>query len=154
MPRTLNVEKLDKKFASLTRSRESIQGLSSWIMHHKEFYQEIVEEWLNALKKDDFNALNMFYVANDVIQHCGKKKVPEYRTAFSTVLEKALSLAKVKEIKNEVTRMMTLWHDKEIYDDDFFQQLENTLNNEPPTPEISDEEKDLSDAEIVSIFKK
>lgn len=50
-PRTLNVEKLEKKFASLTKSRESILGLSTWIIRHKEFYKEIVDQWLNALSK-------------------------------------------------------------------------------------------------------
>lgn len=50
-PRTLNVEKLEKKFGSLTKSRESILGLSTWIIRHKEFYKEIVDQWLNALSK-------------------------------------------------------------------------------------------------------
>lgn len=50
-PKTLNVERLEKKFASLTRSRESIQGLSVWIIRHKEFYKEIVDQWLNALMR-------------------------------------------------------------------------------------------------------
>lgn len=42
----------------------------------------------------DMNALTMFYVANDVIQNCGRKKAPEFREAFSTVLERAVSLEK------------------------------------------------------------
>lgn len=50
-PKTLNVEKLEKKFASLTKSRESILGLSTWIIRHKEFYKEIVDHWLDALSK-------------------------------------------------------------------------------------------------------
>lgn len=40
------------------------------------------------------NALTMFYVANDVIQNCGRKKAPEFREAFATVLERAVSLEK------------------------------------------------------------
>lgn len=49
--KVLNVEKLEKKFASLTKSRESIQGLSLWIIRHKEFYKEIVNQWYDALTR-------------------------------------------------------------------------------------------------------
>lgn len=50
-PKVLNVEKLEKKFGSLTKSRESILGVSTWIIRHKECYKEIVDQWLDALSR-------------------------------------------------------------------------------------------------------
>ncbi|XP_035229881.1 regulation of nuclear pre-mRNA domain-containing protein 2-like isoform X2 [Stegodyphus dumicola] len=92
----------------------------------------------------------MFYVANDVIQHCGKKKAPEFREAFSTVLEKAVCLQKVKEIKSEVNRMLTLWNEREIYDKEFFKRLETKLNC---TEDENAAEEELEESKIISNFK-
>ncbi|GFY48504.1 regulation of nuclear pre-mRNA domain-containing protein 2 [Trichonephila inaurata madagascariensis] len=150
MPKELNIEKLEKKFASLTKSRESIQAVSGWIMHYKDCCEEIVEQWYNALSKDA-NALVMFYVANDVIQNCGKKKATQYREAFSKVLEKAVFLEKVKEIKSDVSRLLSLWKDRNIYDEAFSNRLENKLNS-TEIKTLSDEEEE-SELEIISKYK-
>ncbi|GFQ73630.1 regulation of nuclear pre-mRNA domain-containing protein 2 [Trichonephila clavata] len=150
MPKELNIEKLERKFASLTKSRESIQAVSGWIMHYKECCEEIVEQWYNALSKDA-NALVMFYVANEVIQNCGKRKATQYREAFSKVLEKAVFLEKVKEIKSDVCRLLSLWKDRNIYDEVFATRLENKLNS-TEIKTLSDEEEE-SELEIISKYK-
>ncbi|PRD29052.1 UNVERIFIED_CONTAM: Regulation of nuclear pre-mRNA domain-containing protein 2 [Trichonephila clavipes] len=99
----------------------------------------------------DANALVMFYVANDVIQNCGKKKAPQYREAFSKVLEKAVFLEKVKEIKSDVSRLLSLWKDRNIYDEAFANRLENKLNSSE-IKTLSDEEEE-SELEIISKYK-
>ncbi|GBM50056.1 hypothetical protein AVEN_90790-1 [Araneus ventricosus] len=152
MPRELNIEKLERKFTSLTKSRESIQAVSCWIMRHHEFCEEIVEHWYLALTKDQ-NALVMFYVANEIIQNCGKKRVPQYREAFSKVLEKAVCLEKVKEIRSDVCRILTLWKERSIFDDDFFQRLETKLNGSEVISSPSAEEDEVSELEIITKYK-
>ncbi|GIX67527.1 hypothetical protein CEXT_234621 [Caerostris extrusa] len=129
MAKELIIEKLERKFASLTRSKESIQAVSSWMINNDEFYEVIVEQWFISLSKD-INALTMFYVANEIIQSCVRRKAPQYRDAFAKVLEKAVCLAKVKEIKPDVCRLLSIWREREIYDEEFYQKVLNKLNSE------------------------
>ncbi|GIY40517.1 CID domain-containing protein [Caerostris darwini] len=150
MAKELNIEKLERKFASLTRSKESIQAVSSWMINHDEFYEEIVEQWFISLSRD-INALTMFYVANEIIQSCGKRKAPQYRDAFAKVLEKAVCLEKVKEIKPDVCRLLSLWREREIYGEEFYQKVLNKLNNSEV--DALSEEEDLSEHEIIKNYK-
>ncbi|KAG8179748.1 hypothetical protein JTE90_025080 [Oedothorax gibbosus] len=158
MPRVLNVKKLEEKFQTLSRSKESIQGLATWIMHHKEVYVEIVQQWLIGIS-NDCNTLAMFYVANEIIQGCGKKKCPEFRDAFSKVLEEAVSFDHIKEYREKILRLLSLWKERNLFDNKLYQSIENKLK-ETEEVESSDEEEEgegeeeESELDIIQKFKK
>ncbi|XP_015904338.2 putative leucine-rich repeat-containing protein DDB_G0290503 isoform X1 [Parasteatoda tepidariorum] len=152
MPKVLNVEQLENKFSCLTRARESITGLSTWIMRHSEFCDGIVEEWLACLSKN-FNAMTMFYLANDVIMQCGKKRVPQYRVAFAKALENAVGLPNVKEISYEVCRIINIWRNRDLFEEGFCQRLIDKLQGkekETEVPAVTEE----SELDIIANYKK
>ena len=45
---------VEKKFTTAKNTQESIQSLSLWALHHKAQHEQIVEIWLNVLKKCNF----------------------------------------------------------------------------------------------------
>ncbi|KAF8770686.1 Regulation of nuclear pre-mRNA like protein [Argiope bruennichi] len=156
MPRELDIEKLERKFSSLTKSKESIRAVSSWIIHHSEFYKEIVEQWYIALTKGQ-NALLMFFVVNEIIHYSGNKTVPRFKEAFSKVLEKAVCLEKVKKIKSDVCYMFNLWRERNMFEDDFLKKLETKLNGAEVTSLLSaaaaDDDYEISTRKIIYNYK-
>ncbi|GIY45740.1 CID domain-containing protein [Caerostris extrusa] len=147
----LNIEDLQKKIASVTKSKKSIEALSSWMIHHKEFYKEISGQWFISLSKN-LNVLPMFYVVNDVLFYCAKRKIPEYREEFSKILEKAVCLQKVKDLKSDVHRLLKMWTDRGIYSEGFYNRILNKLNIAELKP-LSEEVDDVIEREIIKEYK-
>ncbi|XP_072346751.1 LOW QUALITY PROTEIN: regulation of nuclear pre-mRNA domain-containing protein 2-like [Scyliorhinus torazame] len=86
---------LEKKLLTVTNTMDGIQGLSSWILDNKKHYSSIVKHWLKCMRKSSIpHRLNLFYVANDVIQNCKRKNAIIFRDAFSEVLVDAGALVR------------------------------------------------------------
>ena len=53
----LNEASVQRKFANVNNTQDSIQSLSLWVLHHKAHHERIVELWFKALKKGNINEL-------------------------------------------------------------------------------------------------
>ncbi|KAH9520157.1 Regulation of nuclear pre-mRNA domain-containing protein 2 [Bulinus truncatus] len=94
MASTINEESVEKKLKTVNNTQDSIQSLSLWIIHHKSHHSKIVELWMKVLKKtvQPAHRLTLFYLCNDVVQTCKKKKAFVYNTTFKEHLREAASL--------------------------------------------------------------
>ncbi|KAA0710135.1 Regulation of nuclear pre-mRNA domain-containing protein 2 [Triplophysa tibetana] len=122
---------LDRRFQTVNNTMESIQGLSLWCIENKKYHSAIVRFWLKWMRKsDESHRLNLFYLANDVIQNCKRKNAIVYRTTFTDVLPesiKLISALKDTKVTKSVERILTIWEDRSVYSGEFIRQLKNGL---------------------------
>ncbi|XP_054462261.1 regulation of nuclear pre-mRNA domain-containing protein 2a [Anoplopoma fimbria] len=136
---------LEKRFRGVSNTMDSIQGLSTWCIDNKKYHSLIVRHWMKCLRKSDTShRLNLFYVANDVIQNCKKKNAIVYRTAFAEMLPDAFLLvnseADPKVIKS-VERILSIWEERGVYSGTLISELRSTLVKEESPPETPVEQK-------------
>ncbi|XP_029436538.1 regulation of nuclear pre-mRNA domain-containing protein 2 isoform X2 [Rhinatrema bivittatum] len=107
---------LDRKLQSVTNTMESIQGLSSWCIENKKQHATIVHYWMKWVRRSAFpHRLNLFYVANDVIQNCKRKNAIVFRETFAEVLPEAASLVKDASVCKSIERIFKIWEDRSMY---------------------------------------
>ncbi|XP_035849079.1 regulation of nuclear pre-mRNA domain-containing protein 2a [Sander lucioperca] len=136
---------LEKKFRGVSNTMDSIQALSTWCIDNKKYHSLIVRHWMKCLRKSDTShRLNLFYVANDVIQNCKRKNAIVYRTAFAEMLPDAFLLVNndgdPKVIKS-VERILSIWEDRGVYSGALITELKSTLVKEESPPETPVEQK-------------
>ncbi|XP_071251061.1 regulation of nuclear pre-mRNA domain-containing protein 2 isoform X3 [Salvelinus alpinus] len=134
---------LDRRFQGVSNTMESIQGLSTWCIENKKYHSLIVRYWMKWLKKSDTNhRLNLFYLANDVIQNCKRKNAIVYRSAFAEVLPNAALMVKDPKVRKSVERIFTIWEERNVYPEELITQLKANLakkerereKEKPPPP--------------------
>lgn len=82
-------EEFEKKLRLLEDTNSSIKSLSEWCMK-RHSHENIVSIWLKVIKEvEEKQRLNMFYLANDIIQ-CGKKKNYKFIDTWTTAIQKAI----------------------------------------------------------------
>ncbi|XP_043073319.1 regulation of nuclear pre-mRNA domain-containing protein 2 isoform X1 [Puntigrus tetrazona] len=122
---------LDRRFQTVSNTMESIQGLSVWCIENKRYHSVIVRYWIKWLRKSDAqHRLNLFYLANDVIQNCKRKNAIVYRTTFTDVLPEAMKLisaTKDSKVNKAVARILSIWEERSVYSEEFISQLRNGL---------------------------
>ncbi|XP_030641415.1 regulation of nuclear pre-mRNA domain-containing protein 2 [Chanos chanos] len=129
---------LDRRFQGVTNTMESIQGLSAWCIENKKYHNLIVRYWMKWLKKSDANhRLNLFYLANDVIQNCKRKNAIVYRTTFASVLPDAALLVKDGKVRKSVERIFSIWQERNVYPEELISELKSSLQKKeaPPPPD-------------------
>ncbi|KAJ8273482.1 hypothetical protein GJAV_G00102090 [Gymnothorax javanicus] len=115
---------LDRRFQGVSNTMESIQGLSSWCIENKKHHSLIVRYWMKWLKKSPAShMLNLFYVANDVIQNCKRKNAIIYRTTFSEALPEAAVLVKDPKVRKSVERILTIWEERSVYPEELISEI-------------------------------
>ncbi|GAA6220618.1 regulation of nuclear pre-mRNA domain-containing protein 2-like isoform X1 [Lates japonicus] len=120
---------LDRRFQGVSNTMESIQGLSTWCIENKKHHGVIVRYWMKWLKKSDNNhRLNLFYLANDVIQNCKRKNAIVFRSAFAEVLPNAVQLIKDGKVRKSVERIFTIWEERSVYPEEVISQLKASFN--------------------------
>ncbi|XP_077403906.1 regulation of nuclear pre-mRNA domain-containing protein 2a [Vanacampus margaritifer] len=136
---------LDKKLLNVTNTMDSIQGLSTWCIEYKKYHSMIVRQWIKCLKKSDTaHKLNLFYLANDVIQNCKRKNAMVYRTAFADVLPEAFVLIKQEgdaKVLKSAERILTIWHERSVYSEALIAELRGSLVKEESPPVTPVEQK-------------
>ncbi|CAB1351285.1 unnamed protein product [Coregonus sp. 'balchen'] len=109
---------LDRRFQGVSNTMESIQGLSNWCIENKKYHSLIVRYWMKWLRKSEAShRLNLFYLANDVIQNCKRRNAIVYRTAFADVMK-------------SVDRILTIWEERSVYTDELLAELRASLVKE------------------------
>ncbi|KAK3525048.1 hypothetical protein QTP86_014159 [Hemibagrus guttatus] len=88
---------------------------------------------------DSSHRLNLFYLANDVIQNCKRRNAIVYRTTFTDVLPEAIKListVKDSKVRKSVDRILSIWEERNVYSEEFIIQLKGGLiqPEEPPAP--------------------
>ncbi|XP_077364378.1 regulation of nuclear pre-mRNA domain-containing protein 2a [Festucalex cinctus] len=136
---------LDKKLLNVTNTMDSIQGLSTWCIEYKKYHSMIVRQWIKCLKKSDTaHKLNLFYLANDVIQNCKRKNALVYRTAFADVLPEAFVLIKQEgdaKVLKSAERILTIWQERSVYSEALIAELRGSLVKEESPPVTPVEQK-------------
>ncbi|KAM9514931.1 regulation of nuclear pre-mRNA domain-containing protein 2 [Guaruba guarouba] len=140
---------LDRKLQAVTNTMESIQGLSSWCLENKRHHSTIVYHWMKWLRRSAFpHRLNLFYLANDVIQNCKRKNAIVFRDTFAEVLPEAASLVKDPSVSKSIERIFKIWEDRNVYPEETIvalkealsttfktqKQLKETLSKQPNKP--------------------
>ncbi|KAL0962533.1 hypothetical protein UPYG_G00341350 [Umbra pygmaea] len=125
---------LDRKFQGVSNTMDSIQGLSNWCLENKKYHSLIVRYWMKWLKRSGAShRLNLFYLANDVIQNCKRKNAIVYRTAYAEVLPEAFQLVNVAadpKVLKSVDRILTIWEERSVYTDELIAELRASLVKE------------------------
>ncbi|XP_060057742.1 regulation of nuclear pre-mRNA domain-containing protein 2 isoform X4 [Erinaceus europaeus] len=120
---------LDRKFQSVTNTMESIQGLSSWCIENKKHHGTIVYHWMKWLRRSAYpHRLNLFYLANDVIQNCKRKNAIIFRESFADVLPEAAALVKDPSVSKSVERIFKIWEDRNVYPEEMIMALREALS--------------------------
>ncbi|XP_022538732.2 regulation of nuclear pre-mRNA domain-containing protein 2a [Astyanax mexicanus] len=149
---------LDRRFQGVTNTMESIQGLSTWCIENKKHHSIIVRHWIKRLRKSDSShRLNLFYLANDVIQNCKRKNAIVYRTTFTDVLPEAVKLinsSKDSQVCKSVDRILSIWEERNVYSEELISQLRGSLiqKEEPPAPVQTVNPKAALRSKIVAEF--
>nr|XP_048684662.1 regulation of nuclear pre-mRNA domain-containing protein 2 isoform X4 [Caretta caretta] len=124
---------LDRKFQSVTNTMESIQGLSSWCLENKRHHSTIVYHWMKWLRRSAFpHRLNLFYLANDVIQNCKRKNAIVFRDTFAEVLPEAAALVKDPSVSKSIERIFKIWEDRNVYPEETIVALKEALTSTNP----------------------
>ncbi|KAG7469431.1 hypothetical protein MATL_G00128790 [Megalops atlanticus] len=130
---------LDRRFQGVSNTMESIQGLSTWCIENKKYHSLIVRYWMKWLRKSDApHRLNLFYLANDVIQNCKRKNAIVYRSSFAEVLPEAALLVKDGKVRKSVERIFTIWEERNVYPEELISELKACLvKKEPPAAPVT-----------------
>lgn len=89
-----NVIQFEKRLTGLKDSQENINACCKWCLDNRQHHKKIVISWLNVLKRVKVEQrLNLFYLANDVIQY-SKRKHYEFVESWGTALQKATTLVR------------------------------------------------------------
>ncbi|GFS14995.1 regulation of nuclear pre-mRNA domain-containing protein 2 [Elysia marginata] len=130
MAAVLNEESVEKKLKTVNNTQDSIQGMSLWIIHHKTHHERICQLWMKVLKKTvhPSHRLTLFYLCNDVVQTCKKKKAYVYNTTFKEHLREAACLVRDLTVKKKVERIFNIWQERGVYDATFVKSLHDALN--------------------------
>ncbi|XP_036350233.2 regulation of nuclear pre-mRNA domain-containing protein 2 isoform X3 [Ochotona princeps] len=120
---------LDRKLQSVTNTMESIQGLSSWCIENKKHHSTIVYHWMKWLRRSAYpHRLNLFYLANDVIQNCKRKNAIIFRESFADVLPEAAALVKDPSVSKSIERIFKIWEDRNVYPEEMIVALREALS--------------------------
>uniref|UniRef100_A0A4W5R3N1 Regulation of nuclear pre-mRNA domain-containing protein 2 n=1 Tax=Hucho hucho TaxID=62062 RepID=A0A4W5R3N1_9TELE len=125
---------LDRRFQGVSNTMESIQGLSHWCIENKKHHSLIVRHWMKWLRRSEAShRLNLFYLANDVIQNCKRKNAIVYRTAFADVLPEAFQLVNNvgdSKVMKSVDRILSIWEERSVYTEELIAELRASLVKE------------------------
>ncbi|XP_055975173.1 LOW QUALITY PROTEIN: regulation of nuclear pre-mRNA domain-containing protein 2 [Sorex fumeus] len=120
---------LDRRLQAVTNTMESIQGLSSWCIENKKHHGTIVYHWMKWLRRSAYpHRLNLFYLANDVIQNCKRKNAIIFRESFADVLPEAAALVKDPSVSKSVERIFKIWEDRNVYPEEMIMALREALS--------------------------
>ncbi|CAF4921126.1 unnamed protein product [Rotaria sp. Silwood1] len=114
----------EKRLTLVNSTQESVQTLSLWILYHRSQYEHLIKTWFKVLKKSKpLHRLTLFYVDNDVIQNAKKHNALVYQQAFKPFLNSSMIYVKENAIKKKVQRILEIWRERGVYDEDFIDEL-------------------------------
>ncbi|VDP29580.1 unnamed protein product [Soboliphyme baturini] len=120
---------VQRKLQELTNTKQSIQTLSLWLLHHRKHAAEIVELWYRQVKREKRSdrLIVLFYLANDVIQN-SRRKYPIFAENFRSFVQRAVMYAKQymdPQAMTTLRRIVEVWEQRSIYSRDFLNVLKS-----------------------------
>ena len=128
------------RLRSLTTTAQAIQTLSLWCLHHRKHSNIIVAIWKDEIFQCPLpRRIVLLYLANDIIQN-SRKKGPEFRLSFQTVLKDAIQLTSKTDSKtyHAIKRLLDVWEERGVFDEDYLRILKSV--HVEPTGQIEDEQ--------------
>ena len=114
----------EKRLTLVNGTQESVQTLSLWILYHRSQHEHLIKTWFKVLKRSKSpHRLTLFYVANDVVQNAKKQNALVYQQAFKPYLNSAMGYVKENAVKKKVQRILEIWRERGVYDEDFVGEL-------------------------------
>lgn len=114
----------EKRLTLVNGTQESVQTLSLWILYHRSQHENLIKTWFKVLKRSKpMHRLTLFYVANDVVQNAKKQNAFIYQQAFKPYFNSAMSYVKETAIKKKIQRILEIWRERGVYDEDFVGEL-------------------------------
>merc|ERR1719427_152587 len=92
----------------------------------KYYHKEVTSRWLDTIRSSNQNhRLTLFYLCNDIVQKCERKNAHKYKESFKKVIPEAIMFisADSPETKQAVSRVITIWRDRTVYDVDWCNEL-------------------------------
>ncbi|GAA6093739.1 regulation of nuclear pre-mRNA domain-containing protein 2 [Tachysurus ichikawai] len=83
---------------------------------------------------DANHRLNLFYLANDVIQNCKRKNAIAYRGTFAEILPNAALLVRDAKVRRSVERIFNIWQERSVYSEELITELKANLQKKETTP--------------------
>ncbi|KAK4313203.1 hypothetical protein Pmani_015434 [Petrolisthes manimaculis] len=121
---------LEKRLTSVKETSDDIQQLSRWCLQHKNHYHSIIQAWSRALRKSKVHhRLTLFYVCNDIVQNCRRKKVLDLVQHFATAIKESTPLVRDEKIRPKIIRIFNIWEERGIYDAKFISELTEIVEN-------------------------
>jgi uncharacterized protein YejL (UPF0352 family) len=114
----------EKRLSLVNSTQESVQTLSLWILYHHSQHEHLLKTWFKVLRKSKAShRLTLFYVANDVVQNAKKHHAAVYQQAFKPYLNSAMMHVKESSIKKKIQRILEIWRERAVYDEEFVNEL-------------------------------
>ncbi|XP_016342577.1 regulation of nuclear pre-mRNA domain-containing protein 2-like [Sinocyclocheilus anshuiensis] len=89
---------------------------------------------------DASHRLNLFYLANDVIQNCKRKNAIIYRTTFAEVLPDAALLVKDAKVCKSVDRIFSIWQERNVYPEELISELKASLQKKEKKEKVKEKQ--------------
>lgn len=144
---------VERRLSSVVSTQESIQSVSLWAIHHKAQHQAIVNVWLRVLRsgRSDLR-LSLFHLCNEILQTCKRRNAYSFKESFRKVLKEALPLVRGSQIRSNVTRILQIWIERNVYEEDFIEELLKALHEHKQT-KPNDDAKLLADFQPKSLIE-
>lgn len=86
--------------------------------------------FLSLFAAKSSHQLALFYLANDIVQYGKRKSLVHYVDEFKVALREACKVTSDEKIIPNINRVLNIWVDRAIYDNEFVQQLRDHLASE------------------------
>ncbi|CAB0014294.1 unnamed protein product, partial [Nesidiocoris tenuis] len=114
----------------LDGTHDSVKAASKWCRANAAHHDVIVKTWFWALAKSRTmnRRLDLFHLASDILFTADSQSLPFF-CSFLPIFVKAIPLVRGEEIKLSMAKLLSLWREKNIYNEDVMDELEKSLRN-------------------------
>ncbi|XP_072378863.1 uncharacterized protein [Diabrotica undecimpunctata] len=147
-----DILQFEKQLTTLKDSQEAINNCCQWCLQYKNYHKKIVNAWLNVLKRVKVEQrLNLFYLANDVIQY-SKRKNYAFVESWGIALQKATTMVRDDKVKHKILRIFKIWEQRGVYNNEFISDLCGLINVVPSAPK-NDEPHEFQPSYVIGRIK-
>ncbi|XP_040572033.1 uncharacterized protein [Lepeophtheirus salmonis] len=129
--------KFMKDLINLRDTQEAIQSYSAWCIKHRKAAYKIARCWLKIVKKVRVDQkLTLFYLLNDIVQHCRRKNYSEFLMKFESVLKEAMPHLRDDKINEKLLRCINIWSERNVFSESFLDDIKAIILEDKETEEI------------------
>jgi hypothetical protein len=129
----LNEEIIQKRLKHVKIAQESVEAISSWVLHHVKYVSTISRVWFDVyLTANDELRISLIYVMNDVCQKSRKSPKEQFvkiTSSFFHHLRYAIQLSNDK-VKEKIKRVIGILKERQIFGPHKIDELNKILSGE------------------------